>query len=105
MASEIQTINITDVLTVQKPSRHIAYTVQGELQRLLSDPCRDWEVCASRVQHLNGQAVAVFVLSVNGPVTRVQQASPTSEAWCRVRPGRIDCVPTWTSCYPRVAYS
>jgi hypothetical protein len=32
MASDIQTINITDVLTVQKPSRHIAYTVQGEWQ-------------------------------------------------------------------------
>ncbi|GMK54511.1 hypothetical protein CspeluHIS016_0110970 [Cutaneotrichosporon spelunceum] len=38
MASEIQTINITDVLTVQKPSRHIAYTVQ------VSTPTRSWSV-------------------------------------------------------------
>lgn len=29
MAAEIKNISITDVATVQQPSRHISYTVQG----------------------------------------------------------------------------
>ncbi|KLT42203.1 Phox-like protein [Cutaneotrichosporon oleaginosum] len=35
---KVKSINITDVLTVQKPSRHIAYTVQ------VSTPTRSWSV-------------------------------------------------------------
>lgn len=30
MASDIQNLSITDALTVNKPSKHIEYTVQGE---------------------------------------------------------------------------
>lgn len=49
MAAEIQTINITDVLTVQKPSRHIAYTVQGEWQCVRPGRGAGPEIHAGRV--------------------------------------------------------